>query len=159
MTSPPLPDPLFYLDENFPYQVADALSLVGYPITHPSAHSQLEAKDPKLIPFLAEKRFVWITKDDDARSRHRKELLANGISVVWVRGIDRQKSRMTPKQLHLLLASKLDEIERRVRSARSSVYFLLYMNGERPALKETSVISAVGRLGEPRRRKGAKQVE
>jgi predicted nuclease of predicted toxin-antitoxin system len=153
VTSPRLPEDLFYLDENFPYQVAEALSLVGYPITHPAAQGQLEAKDPKLIPFLARKHMVWITKDDDARSRHRKELLTNGVSVVWIRGVDRQKSRMTPKQLHLLLASKLDEIERRVRSARGSVYFLLYMNGERPTLKETADIAAVGHLGEAKRKK------
>ena len=84
-----------------------------------------------LIPYLAEEGLTWITKDDGARSRHRKELLASRISVVWIRGLDRQKNKVNPKQIHLMLTVRLDEIAAQVRSSRGPLYFLLYMNGER----------------------------
>ncbi len=56
------PKPIrFSLDENLPPNVARALSLVGYPISHPEDHAKRGAKDPVLITWLAENQFVWIT--------------------------------------------------------------------------------------------------
>jgi hypothetical protein len=129
--------------------VGKALALVGYPITVPASEGKLSAKDPLLIPWLAERGFCWVTKDDDARSRHRKELVANAVSVIWVRGIDRVKAKITPKQLHLMLATRLDEASRQIGEAAGPRYFLLYMNGDRPTLKVTADIGVVGSLGQP----------
>ena len=44
----------FFLDENLPPQVARALALVGYPITHPDEHGKRGEKDPDLIVWLAQ---------------------------------------------------------------------------------------------------------
>lgn len=72
----------FFLDENLPPKVAQALALVGYPITHPEVHGKRGEKDPELIAWLAQNQFVWITKDDDARKRHIDKITQAGASVV-----------------------------------------------------------------------------
>ena len=155
--SPAQPEPQFYLDENFPPQVAKALAMVGYRITTPGEQKQEGVKDPALIPWLAARGMCWITKDDEARSRHQKELVTNSLSVVWVRGVDRAKKGITPKMLHRMLTDKLDEIAAQLARRRSPLYFLLYMNGDRPALKSSSDISAVGDLASPKGRRPSRQ--
>ena len=47
----------FFLDENLPTQVARALALVGYPITHPDEHGKRGEKDPNLICLASPKPF------------------------------------------------------------------------------------------------------
>ena len=140
------PEPAFYLDETFPSQVGEALASVGYAVIVPKDADKVGAKDPELIPWLAQSGLAWITKDDGARIRHRKELLTGNVSVVWVRGIDRSKSHITPKQLHFLLTNKLDEIARQLRSARGAIYFLLFFNGDKASLRSTRDITAFGSL-------------
>jgi hypothetical protein len=71
-----------------------------------------------------------------------------GISVVWIRGFDRQKSHISAKQLHKMLAVKLDEIAAEVASAAGPRYFLLYMKaGDKPVLTR---IAAPTPPGNPR---------
>ena len=80
-----------------PPQVAVALALVGYPITHPDEHDKRGEKDPELITWFAQNQLVWITKDDDARKRHIGHITQAGVSVVWVRGLAGRKNVVSLK--------------------------------------------------------------
>ena len=62
------------------------------------------------------------------------------------------KSKISVKQLHRMLADKLDEISEAVTRARKPTYFLLYLNGNKTTLKQTNNIKVVGELGEGKKR-------
>ncbi len=109
--------------------------MIGYPITHPEQHQQRGTKDEALIPWLSERGYTWITKDDAAKKAHAEALLSSGISVVWVRGIDRRKNRITVHDVHLLLASKLEEAARQIDESRGPLHLEVYLNGARPTLR------------------------
>lgn len=125
----------FFLDENLPPQVARALSLVGYPITHPDEHGKRGEKDPDLITWLAQNQLVWITKDDDARKRHSGQIEQSGVSVVWVRGLAGKKNVVSIQQVHLMLTVKLDEIIEQLEKSIGPRHFILYLSGRRTVLK------------------------
>jgi predicted nuclease of predicted toxin-antitoxin system len=125
----------FFLDENLPPQVARALALVGYPITHPDAHSKRGAKDPELITWLAQNQLTWITKDDNARKKHIGQIRQAGVSVVWVRGLEGRKNTLTVQQVHLLLTVRLQELTDTLREAPGPRHFMLYLSGKRAVLK------------------------
>jgi hypothetical protein len=125
----------FYLDECLPYTIALYLKAVGYPITcwYEEFHQQQGLKDPYLIPYLGAKGYTWITKDDEAKKEHINEIRTAGISVVWVRGLERQKGTapsrnlITGKDLHRMLTDKLDSIAKEITNSRTALYFLLHM--------------------------------
>ena len=81
--------PRFLLDESLPPRVAEALRLVGYQLTSCQAEGTLGWQDEELIPWLASQKYVWVTKDDTARSQHLQVIQRARISVVWVRGLER----------------------------------------------------------------------
>jgi len=151
---PARPDaPRFYLDEGLPYAVAEALELVGHPITSARAESRLGELDERLIPWLADQGYVWITKDDAARTQHRSILEQHRLSVVWIRGLDRRKNRIDAKELHLMLTVKLDQIADAVRQARGPRWFLLYLDsGNRPTLQPLTVGQPIAGGGRAARR-------
>ena len=141
-TEPPDHDVQFFLDECLPHQVSNALSLVGYPITSALAAGQRGVKDAKLIPYLAENGYTWITKDDEAKRRHLDDIIKSQISTVWVRGIDRRrKDNITPRQLHLMLTNKLPDIEESLRTARAPRHFCIWLRGKVPAHDELDISS------------------
>jgi predicted nuclease of predicted toxin-antitoxin system len=125
----------FFLDENLPPQVAIALALVGYPITHPDEHDKRGEKDPELITWLAQNQLVWITKDDDARKRHIGRIMQAGVSVVWVRGLAGRKNVVSLKQVHLMLTVKLDELIEQLQKSTAPRHFMLYLSGRRAVLR------------------------
>ena len=125
----------FFLDENLPPQIARALALVGYPITHPEDHDKRGEKDPDLIGWLGRNQFVWITKDDDARKRYINQIGQAGVSVVWVRGLDGRKNRVNTQQVHLMLTVKLQDLVEKLQEATVPRHFMLYLSGKRPVLK------------------------
>ena len=125
----------FFLDENLPPQVARALALVGYPITHPEEHGKRGAKDPALITWLAQNQFVWITKDDDARKRHIDRIREAGVTVVWVRGLEGRKNRVSIQQMHLMLTVKLQDLMEELQKLTGPRHFMLYLSGRRPVLR------------------------
>ncbi|MDE2817601.1 MAG: DUF5615 family PIN-like protein [Chloroflexota bacterium] len=125
----------FFLDENLPPQVARALALVGYPISHPAEHGKRGEKDPDLITWLAQNQFVWITIDDDARKRHIGQIGQAGVSVVWVRGLGGRKNIVTIKQVHLMLTVKLEELIEKLEASNQPLHFMVYLSGKRPVLK------------------------
>ena len=116
----------FFLDENLPPRVARALALVGFPITHPDEHGKRGEKDPALITWLAQNHFVWITKDYAARKLHAKELKREGVSVVWVRGLEGSRNTVNMQQVHLMLTVKLPRIAEIIQNASGPMYFVLY---------------------------------
>ena len=148
----------FFLDESLPPTVAEALALVEYEIVSSRSEGLLGLEDEQLIPLLGERGCVWITKDDAAKSEHRSLIQRAGISVVWVRGVERTrgttaKNTITVKDVHRMLTLHLDKIAREVAAARGPRYFLLHMAGDRPMLKTVTSIEAVqGLLGGRRRR-------
>jgi hypothetical protein len=137
----------FFLDECLPYGVAEALKTVGYPITswREEFRAQQGALDPWLIPYLGGKQYTWVTKDDKAKKEHEPEIRAAGISVVWIRGLDRpsgkpKKNKITVKDLHRMLTDKLDFIEEQITGARGPLYCLLYMkSGGQPAVNRLTL--------------------
>ena len=125
----------FFLDEGLPEQVADALSLIGYPITGAVQQGKRGVKDKVLIPWLADEGYVWITKDDEAKRDHLDQILKSRISSVWVRGIDRKKNKIDPLELHLMLTTKLRRIAMEVDKAKGPRHFELHIKGgETPVL-------------------------
>ena len=121
----------FCLDECLPAQVAEALEMVEYPITHNEAHGLLEGtKDEVVIPTLAADGLVWITRDDKAKTAHRHLIEGHQLSVVWVRGFERSKVKPPQiKELHFMLAAKLDPIAEMVDSANGPRYFSVWLKG------------------------------
>jgi hypothetical protein len=138
----------FYLDECLPYRIALYLKAVGYPITcwYEEFQQQQGLKDPYLIPYLGAKGYTWITKDDEAKKEHENEIRTAGISVVWVRGLERQKDEppsknyITGKDLHRMLTDKLDSIAEEIANSKTALYFLLYMkSGGVPTLRKITL--------------------
>jgi hypothetical protein len=138
----------FYLDECFPYKIALHLKDVDYPITcwYEEFQQQQGFKDPLLIPHLGAKGYTWITKDDEAKKEHETEIRAAGISVVWVRGLERKKGMppdrndITVQALHRMLTDKLNPIAEMIADSRTALYFLLYMkSGNVPAVHKVNL--------------------
>lgn len=136
---PPWPPSVqFYLDECFPEQTAQALSLVHYPITWPRAENQTGALDPDLIPWMAERRYVWITRDAAARRAHGALIRRSGLSVLWIRGVGRNsrtaEHNVSMHDVHLMLTTKLLEFADKLAAARNPRHAMIHMNGGRPKL-------------------------
>lgn len=116
-----------------------ARALVDHPIDTPDDFGLAGAKDEVLIPWMAERGYVWITKDEAARRQHGSLLSKNHLSVVWGRGLDRQKSGITAKQLHLMLTVKLADIQEHIERGRGPLWFLLYLKSvSTPTLRPLS---------------------
>ena len=142
--------PWFLLDESLSHFVSDALEMVGYPITSCAKQGLLGWPDQELIPWMAERGYVWVTKDDVARTEHREEILRERISVVWVRGQERPnrtvaKDDLSPKQQHRMLTDELDNISDIVVQARGPRYFLVYLRTNGPAMKRYTTLEGFGR--------------
>lgn len=56
----------FFHDECLPKAVGRALALVEHPIDTPADLNLAGARDEVLIPWMAERGYVWITKDEAA---------------------------------------------------------------------------------------------
>lgn len=138
----------FYLDECLPYRIAHILKAVDYPITcwYDEFQQQQGLKDPYLIQYLGAKGYTWITKDDEAKKEHENEIRTAGISVVWVRGLERRKGAppnknyITVQHLHRMLTDKLNPIAEMITNSKTALYFLLYMkSGNVPALHKITL--------------------
>jgi len=105
-----------------PWQIAHALEVVNYPITHPDAHGKRGEQDETLIPWMCQQPFVWITKDDAAKKAHRNLMIQHGLSVLWVRGLERSKASISTHDLHLMLATKLMPMAQSVAGTRGGVF-------------------------------------
>ena len=97
----------FYLDACLPRQIAEALRLVEYPIHDCDESNKRDVKDEKLIPWLGELRYVWITRDDAAKKAHAPALAASNVPTIWVRGIDRQKKTIRMHDVEFAAAVSL----------------------------------------------------
>ena len=124
----------FFLDENLPPQVARALALVGYLITHPQDEDKRGEKDAELISWLAREQYVWITKDHAARKVHGDQLLRESVSVVWVKGLEGKKNTVNTQQVHLMLTVELPKIIEKMQSATGPMYFALSLTSNGPRL-------------------------
>jgi hypothetical protein len=100
---------------------------VGYPITDNATEKQNGAKGPVLIPWMGSEQLVWITKDDEAKRAHINDIRRQGVSVVWVRGLERGKNRVSPHDLHLMLTLRLRYIAQLISTARRAVHVELYL--------------------------------
>lgn len=124
----------FFLDECLPHQIADILNSIGHPITSwfVEFNGQQGIKDTTLIQYLGAKGYAWITKDDEAKVEHKNDIRSAGISVVWIRGLEREKgkpkkNKISTKEIHRMLTDKLHALEREIANSRTALYFLLYM--------------------------------
>ena len=124
----------FFLDECLPHQIADILNSIGHPIISwfIEFNGQQGIKDTPLIQYLGAKKYTWITKDDEARIEHEKDIRAAGISVVWIRGLERKKgkpkkNKISTKEIHRMLTDKLHGLESKISNSKTTLYFLLYV--------------------------------
>lgn len=79
---------------------------------------------------MAEQGLAWITRDDAAKRAHLDHIRQNRLSVVWVRGIDRAKGKVTAHDVHMMLAAKLRHIAHEIASANGPVYYEVYVHGD-----------------------------
>lgn len=143
----PEKDVTFFLDECLPYQIAYALKQFGHPITcwHEEFQQQQGIKDTPLIQYLGAKKYAWITKDDEAKREHENDIRSAGISVIWIRGLERTKGQpkkniVSIKHVHRMLTDKLDVIEQELGQSRGPIYYLMWMaSGGKPVLKKTAL--------------------
>ena len=79
---------LCLLDKGLSWQIADALSLVGYRFT--SVRREFGPRrsgpdDREIIAWCTQRRAAWFTLDDDAKREHEALLRAGHVPVVWIR--------------------------------------------------------------------------
>jgi len=124
----------FFLDECLPHRIADILNSIGHPITSwfVEFNGQQGIKDGPLIQYLGAKGYTWITKDDEAKVEHETDIRAAGISVVWIRGLEREKgkpkkNKVSTMEIHRMLTDKLQTLERKIAGSKTALYFLLYV--------------------------------
>ena len=129
----------FLLDECLPFQVAESLAVVGYPITNHRKENLVGKKDPEVLAWLESHDCVWITKDANARKAHWQDITKRQVSVVWIRGLDRADQKVTLQALHLMLTVKLGEIQAKLAQARGPRHFTIHLAGERPVLRRLEV--------------------
>lgn len=110
--------------------MAEALRLVDYPVLDWETEQKRGTKDRVLIPWMAEQGLVWITKDDAAKRAHITEIRRARLSVLWVRGIERDKRRVSPQDLHVMLTNRLLRVAKTVAAARSPAHHELYIHGD-----------------------------
>lgn len=128
----------FYLDECLPHTVAKALRLVNHDIEDPTNSRQKGRSDEDLLTWLQQEDRIWITKDASARDAHRDAIASSGVSIVWVRGMDRRTSaeRLTnPQTLLLMLAGYLRRILSEVNASPNPCYFEILPGRTWPRLK------------------------
>ena len=142
--------PRFLLDESLSHVVADALEMVGYPITSCQKEGLAGCPDEELIPWMGERGYVWITKDGAAQNEHRAAIQQAQISVAWLRGVELSnrttaRNDISPKQQHRILTDKLDEMSGIVSQARGPRYFLAYLRINGPALRRYTTLEELRR--------------
>jgi len=107
--------------------------------------------DETLIAEMGAKHQTWITKDDRARAEHETDILAAGISIVFIRGLSHhgrrrsslRRNTVSLKEVLLMLVSKLDAIQSEL-SPRRPHYFILFMRtSSRPDLEKHSTLREV----------------
>jgi hypothetical protein len=78
----------FLLDENFSWKLGQALQLLDYPIEYVERVPDLGkgAEDGPIVRWCGANDHVWVTQDDDSRSRGlRMGLLSTeGVAVIFV---------------------------------------------------------------------------
>lgn len=135
--------------------MADSLQEFGYPIVswRNEFNGEEGRKDPWLIQQMGAKGLSWVTKDDEAKREHEAEIRAARISVVWVRGVARSKgnpvrNNISIRDVHKLLASKLDDLTREIQNANNPLYFYLYLDSAgKPVVRRTSLEEVFPRKG------------
>ena len=128
----------FYLDECLPHTVAKALRLVKHDIEDPTHSGQKGRSDEDLLAWLQQEERIWITKDASARNAHHQAIASSGVSIVWIRGMDRKPtlgSSTNPQTLLLMLAGFLNRILSEVNRSPTPCYFEILLGRAWPRLK------------------------
>ena len=106
--------PAFCYDEGLPPEIGRVLAHVGYPVVM----AEKGVLDEILIPWMGDRHYTWITKDDRSKTEHEGKILDAGISIVFVRGLSHlkgkrsslQRNTISLKDILLMLVVKLDVI-------------------------------------------------
>lgn len=131
--------PLFLIDNNLSYKLAQALRDVGFDCTSVKAEfPDLEnaSDEGDIIPWLSTEagyNGVWVTADEEAQRVHAKIILAKIISVLW---IQRPKRGLSALQELQLLSYVILPVNTIVASATQPVYFKASFNAMRPKLEQ-----------------------
>ena len=128
----------FYLDECLPHTVAKALRLVRHDIEDSTNAGLKGRNDEDLLTWLQQENRIWITKDSRAREAHRDAISSSGVSIVWIRGMDRKtatESLTNPQTLLLMLAGFLTRIMSEVSASPNPCYFEILPGRTWPRLR------------------------
>lgn len=129
--------PLFIIDHNLSYALADALSACGFEVTSVIRvfPDKATVADEEIIDWLEQQgreRCVWITADENAQKVHAKYILAKQISVLWVLRPKKGLSNLKALQLLSLIIEPLEQL---ISSTRRPIYLRTSISGKRVKLE------------------------
>ena len=129
--------PLFIIDHNLSYALADALSACGFDVTSVKAvfPNKVKVEDEEIIDRLEEQGrecSVWITADEKSQKAHAKYISAKGISVLWV--VRPKKGLSTLKALQLL-SLIIEPLAQLISSTKQPLYLRTSISGKRVKLE------------------------
>jgi len=111
--------------------VGRALRKVAYRVTLVSDIDDFQGvprvTDELLIPWMGDRKAVWIHADNNAKRKHRKLLLAHAVRTLW---LYRPKGAMSSRQQLRALSYVLEDFLERLRSQpRKRHYALRIIHG------------------------------
>ena len=129
--------PLFIIDHNLSYALADALSACGFDVTSVKAvfPNKERVEDEEIIDWLEKQgreRSVWITADEKAQKVHAKYILAKEISVLWV---VRPKNGLSTLKALQLLSLIIEPLAQLISSTKQPLYLRTSISGKRTKLE------------------------
>lgn len=129
--------PLFIIDQNLSYALADALSACGFDVTSVKKvfPNNVKVEDEEIIDWLEQQgceRSVWITADEKAQKVHAKYILAKQISVLWV---IRPKNGLSTLKALQLLSLIIEPLTQLISSTKQPLYLRVSISGKRLKLE------------------------
>lgn len=120
----------FLFDENIPEAFAEALVLVGYPVTSNKREGTCGEDDEAVIRHCASRGLVWCTKDLDARRKaaYAGLVASLGVSAVFWRA-PRAKGWSAKEQFETVVRH-MRPLEQRYTTARRPLFFLCLTRGQ-----------------------------
>jgi len=119
----------FLLDENIPTAFAAALRLVEYNVVSNKEVNLVGKPDPEVITFCADKRVVWMTRDQDARKKVAYAGLVRDKAVSAVFLAHAQAKHSTMKEQFEVIVKHMRGLEDRYDRAKGPRYFVCRARG------------------------------
>lgn len=124
-----LGEKLFLLDESLSPNVAKALRLVGYNFTtvFEVFEGRFGVPDPKIIDWARNNNAIWVHADDQARKKHRAQILLANIRTLWVY---RPRGEMSSKEQLRILSYVLPNLIEQYVQHSKHLHYEVAIHGE-----------------------------